>query len=373
MTPNNGETPMTPNATQSRAFTPPPIGNKRRRDLFDTPLADLNNMTISNETSDSIDSIEFKSPERKRLIPALNDHYEAQDTKSNSKISANSNPNSTHPSVPSVPKKNTFKDDSPSNALELSPGRGNRRFNIMETPPDVPRDAQGVSQNTNKTLDIEYDFNDPTNSNDESKKKRNEEVKRRSQATVNANIQRLQRGGARLIKDKKTGETVYGLLDKNSGSEKIYKYRKNFEKAVLKQKGGFDILSALGLSTNPTKTASAPVSRTRASPSNHQQGAPRRPVPRQVASPSTCGPRSMTMTPTKIPANQYIVKKKGGYPEKVYEYYIPKTRRKRFLLDRTQPNKVYDQLNDVSVDRLVKGIVGFPGKTLDRATGQFLK
>ena len=404
MTPNNDEvtptkpninevTPTKPDATQSRGHTPPPVPTKRRRNAFETPLADFTNLSISAH------SPVFKSPEPKRLIPVFDNQHAAKSDAAKPKHGA--------------PTKKRPKEDSPSGALELSPGRGDRRFNIMETPPDVPRTEYGTSENTNKMLDLEYDHATPRRSN-ENKKKKRKTMAEKSKSTINANIARMyHNGGARIIKDDKTGETLYGLLDKKSGSEKIYKYKKSFEKAVLKQKGGFDILSALGLSTNPTKTAPAPASNIRASPSNRRQGAPRQPVPRQLAprqpvprqlsprqpvprqpvprqgtprqlvprqtvprhptTPSTRGPQPTMVAPTKIPSSQYKVNRKGGYPEKVYEYYMPKTRRKRFLLNRTQPNKVYDQLNDVSVDRLVKGIVGFPGKTLDRATGQFLK
>ena len=428
MTPNNNEnnnevTPTKPDATQSRGHTPPPVPAKRRRNAFETPLADFTNLSISAQ------SPVFKSPEPKRLIPVFDNQRAAADDAKSDATRPSAQPKPKH----GAPAKKRPIEDSPSGALELSPGRGDRRFNIMETPPDIPRNEYGTSENTNKTLDLEYDYTTPQKSNDNKKKKR-KTMAEKSKSVVDANIAREYRnGGARIIKDKKTGETLYGLLDKKSGSEKIYKYKKNFEKAVLKQKGGFDILSALGLSTNPTKTAPAPASKTRASPSNHRQGAPRQPVtrqtvprqpaprqsvprqpvprqsaprqsvprqpvprqstpqqlaprqsapqqlaprqsaPRQPTANSTHGPQPTMVAPTKIPSDQYKVNRKGGYPEKVYEYYMPKTRRKRFLLIRTQPNKVYDQLNNVSVDRLVKGIVGFPGKTLDRATGQFLK
>lgn len=219
----------------------------------------------------------------------------------------------------------------------------------------------------------------------------------------------LQSGPARIMSSN--GQTVYGLLDKK-GKERIYKYKKSFEKAVLKQDGGIGILkdlqdqfnSAFGIAGKTTKETYRPTVPTRHVNTPPQQAAhtrteksepgqpnkevtdskPRTNIERKCPQthpykspngnctnvPPVTSPTQQAVLP-KIPSKQY--KLTNGHPELVYEYFIPSTRRKRFLqMKNNNPDKVYDQLQEKHVPRFVNHIIGFPRKTLDRATGRFI-
>ena len=353
---------QTPNSTkQSNIFTPPPPNTKKKRMTPD----------IQNATHDS--------PNPDKLVPAF----------SNKENTANLG----------TPTKQKFKDDTPTQALALSPGRGSKRFTVVDSPPrNIGRNNLGLSQNTNKILDQEYDLrvlNSPPpldTTNDRKRKK--QQCRDAIQSKYAANMERimqLRNGGAASITSS-NGKIVYSLLDK-TGKAKSYKYKKSFEKALLKQDGGIGIFqdlqnqfnSALGLTPQPkTKQPIRPVAPT-------QSAAPTRRAPNSKNDSRKCPPTHPYIAPNginctnippstlptqqptlpKTPSKQY--KQINGHPELVYEYYIPSTRKKRFLqLKNNHPDKVYDQILEKHVPRLVNNLIGFPRKTLDRATGRFI-
>lgn len=363
MTQNN----ITPvSKKRSNIFTPPPI-TRKKRDTLDLPSANYDSPNV--------------------LVPAF-----GNDSKENT-------------SHFKTPIKKPLK-DTPSQVLALSPERGSTRFRIGdETPKNVGRNDLGLSQHTNKKLDKEYDI--PNNSPNSHDQKRKQNIARaqakRSIQLRDANIRRVMQltNGGSVSMMNSNGQTVYGLVDK-TGKEKLYKYKKSFEKAVSKQDGGFGIFqdlqnqfnSALGITPPKTKHQSRPPAPARP-PAPTRSAAPMRGTPPNSKPGSNidrnCPPTHPYKAPnginctnippatspiqqpvlSKIPSKQY--KLINGHPELVYEYYIPSTRRKRFLqLKNNNPDKVYDQILEKHVPRLVNNLIGFPRKTLDRATGRFI-
>lgn len=304
-------------------------------------------------------------------------------------------------------KKKNLNDESPSQALALSPERGSKRFTVFDSPnKSVGRNSSGVSQNTNKVLYPEYDlvaFNSPPPIKNDRKRKKQEAVDN-ARAKYRANIERFtqfRNGGSASIMSS-NGKTIYRLVDKN-GKEKVYKYKKSFEKAVTKQVGGFGVLkdlqkqfnSAFGMTPPKTKPITRPAAPTRSAastrsaistrPAASTRGAPDFKTDRNCppthpykapnginctnVPPATLPTQQPTLP--KVPSKQY--KLINGHPELVYEYYLPSTKRKRFLqMKNDNPDRVYDQLLETHVPRLVKNLIGFPRKTLDRATGRFI-
>lgn len=369
MTPNN-LTPSsiaTPSPTkQSNVFTPPPITKKKQTNTDNTPSVK-----------------KYDTPTPTKIIPAFENMNIGNPDKYN--IAKNKN------------KK--LKDESPSQTLALSPERGSKRFTIFDSPTkSVGRNPLGVSQNTNKVLDPEYDLrvlNSPPRDSTNDRKRKQKQVSENSRTKSRANIERAMQftnGGSASIMSS-NGQIIYRLLDKN-GKEKLYKYKKSFEKALLKQDGGFGIFqdlqnqfnSALGMTppkakqpTRPTRpatptTPTRPAAPTRGAPTN-KKCPPTHPykTPNGINCtniPPVTPPTQQPVLP-KIPSKQY--KLINGHPELVYEYYIPSTRKKRFLqLKNNNPDKVYDQILEKHVPRLVNNLIGFPRKTLDRATGRFI-
>ena len=371
MTPNN-LTPTsiaTPSPTkQSNVFTPPPPIKKTKRN-----------------NSHNSPSVKYDSPTQ--IIPAFE------------------NMNIENPEIHNIAKnkKKKLKDESPSQALALSPERGSKRFTVFDSPnKSVGRNQSGVSQSTNKVLYPEYDlaaFNSPPplNSTNDRKRKKQEAIDN-ARAKSRANIERIMQfrnGGSASIMSS-NGKMMYTLVDKN-GKQKVYKYKKSFEKAVTKQVGGFGVLkdlqkqfnSAFGMTPTKTKPITRPAAPTRSAistrPAASTRGAP------DFKTDRNCPPTHLykapnginctnvppatlpTQQPTlpKVPSKQY--KLINGHPELVYEYYLPSTKRKRFLqMKNDNPDRVYDQLLETHVPRLVKNLIGFPRKTLDRATGRFI-
>lgn len=316
---------------------------------------------------------------------------------------------------PGPPKRKKYDESSPTKALPFSSERrGPVRATIVDSPPQpVARNRRGQKTNmsTKRQLNDEYNFEDDAAvpvETEEQRKRRRERFQKHQFAKQqwSSNLQKFTRGGASII--NANGKTVYGLLDKH-GNERIYKYKKSFEKAVMRQNGGISFLqdlqdqfnSAFRITPTPTPTpknvkpparqypVSAPASSispapitqdtakymVRALPTPPVRAPKRKPrCPDRLPCKTPVGNRtnvpSVTPSAPKTPSKQYKINKKG-FPELIYEHYIPNTKRKRFLLNRTHPSKVFDQLLDKSVDRFVKDIIGFPGKTLDRSTGRF--
>ncbi len=311
------------------------------------------------------------------------------------------------------PKRKKYDESSPTKALPFgSERRGPVRATIVDSPPQpVARNRRGqkTSMSTKRQLNDGYNFEYEDDAavpveTEEQRKRRRERFQKHQVAKKQwlSNLQKFTRGGASIINDN--GKTVYGLLDKH-GNERIYKYKKSFEKAVMRQNGGISFLqdlqdqfnSAFRITPPPTPKnvkpparqypvsapASSPAPITQDNAKHMARALPTPPVlapkrkprcPDTLPRKTTVGNRtnvpSVTPSAPKTPSKQYKLNKKG-FPELIYEHYIPNTKRKRFLLNRTHPSKVFDQLLDKSADRFVKDIVGFPGKTLDRSTGRF--
>ena len=313
------------------------------------------------------------------------------------------------------PKRKTYDESSPTKALSFgSERRGPVRARIVDSPPQpVARNHRGkkTSMSTKRQLN-EYNFEDkddaavPVETEEQRKRKRQERFQKQQSAKQQwlSNLQKFTKGGASII--NANGKTVYGLIDKH-GNERIYKYKKSFEKAVMRQNGGISFLqdlqdqfnSAFRITPTPTPKnvkpparqypVSAPASPIPPAPitqytAKHMASALPTPPVRAPKRKPRCPDRLPCKTPVgdrtnvpsvtppapKTPSKHYKLNKKG-FPELIYEHYIPNTKRKRFLLNRTHPSKVFDQLLDKSADRFVKDIIGFPGKTLDRSTGRF--
>lgn len=309
------------------------------------------------------------------------------------------------------PKRKKYNESSPTKALSYSSERrGPVRARIVDSPPQpVARNRRGkkTSMSTKRQLNFEDEDDAAVPVETEEQRKRRQVRFQKQQAAKQqwlSNLQKFTRGGASII--NANGKTVYGLLDKH-GNERIYKYKKSFEKAVMRQNGGISFLqdlqdqfnSAFRITPTPTPKnvkpparqypVSAPASpispapvaqdtakyMARALPTPPVRAPKRKPrCPDRLPCKTPVGDRtnvpSVTPSAPKTPPKQYKLNKKG-FPELIYEYYIPNTKRKRFLLNRTHPSKVFDQLLDKSADRFVKDIIGFPGKTLDRSTGRF--
>ena len=366
MTPNN----LTPTPTKrSNSFnTPPQITKTKKKptNFHNTP------------------SIQKYDTPSKMIIPA----FENMNIAENYNIAKNKN------------KK--LKDESPSLTLALSPERGSKRFTIFDSPTkSVGRNPLGVSQNTNKVLDPEYDLkvlNSPPRDSTNDRKRKQKQLSENSRAKSWANIERAMKftnGGSASIMSS-NGQIIYRLVDK-TGKEKLYKYKKSFEKALTKQEGGFGVFqdlqkqfnSALGITAPKKQQPTRPA--INRPPASTRTAASTRGTPNSNVSSSKCPPTHPYKTPNginctnippvtpptqqhvlpKIPSKQY--KLINGHPELVYEYYIPSTRKKRFLqLKNNNPDKVYDQILEKHVPRLVNNLIGFPRKTLDRATGRFI-